>query len=674
MEFRDFQSAVLTQFDLMKGHQLFVTSVEKDALWEKYLASFPEGTNPMFRERTEYDCNCCKQFIRSVGRIVAIINGKKVSLWDCMIAKEPNYQIVADALAEMVKTAPIENILLHPQGVPTGTAKTIDRLNYNTWNHFHITLPNKYIVKNADIGTKLGDARTTRDMLFRALTTIDVVSINTVLELMAQGSLYRGDEKKHLVNDFLKAKKAFDKLTTDEARDLFCWEQSIALNVGVSRIRNDVVGTLLVDIAEGMDLEAAVKAWESKMAPANYKRPTALITQAMIDKARKDMDELGMTSALHRRKATRADLSVNDILHTNGASRKIMGGDDVFGDLVATKVAEMNFNKVEEIAIEKFITDVLPTVTSMEAYFENRHAPNLVSLIAPVDPESKSMFKWPSRFSWSYKDAMADALKERVKAAGGKVEGDLCCRLGWYNHDDLDFHMDEPGRYEIEYTNKGRLSPCGGMLDVDMNAGHGTTRTPVENIFYTDKRKMREGVYTLKVHNFCKRESSNVGFEVQIEMEGVVHSIHYTQAVPSNKTVIVAKIKYSAKNGFEIIESLPSSQTSKQIWGLASQNFHPVNIMMLSPNHWEGSNVGNKHYMFFIDKCVNDDANIRGFFNENLTPELEKHRKTMEIVGSKLTVADSPDELSGLGFSSTVRNNLVVRVKGATTRTLKLIF
>ena len=53
---------------------------------------------------------------------------------------------------------------------------------------------------------------------------------------------------------------------------------------------------------------------------------------------------------------------------------------------------------------------------------ETKHASNLVSLIAPVDPTSGRLLKWDNNFSWTYNGDMADSIKERVKAAGGAVE------------------------------------------------------------------------------------------------------------------------------------------------------------------------------------------------------------------------------------------------------------
>ena len=58
------------------------------------------------------------------------------------------------------------------------------------------------------------------------------------------------------------------------------------------------MGTLLIDLSNGVDLERAVKSYENIMAPSNYKRPTALITKKQIEAAQKKVEELGLTDAL----------------------------------------------------------------------------------------------------------------------------------------------------------------------------------------------------------------------------------------------------------------------------------------------------------------------------------------------------------------------------------------
>src|SRR5210317_1389811 len=111
--FRNLKKAVSKQFDKMKQYQLYRTDTEKELLWMTYLESFPPGTNPIYKERTEHDCQCCKSFIRAVGSMVAMIDGELVSLWDCEVG-EP-YTKVVKALSEYVKSEPIKNVLLYEE-------------------------------------------------------------------------------------------------------------------------------------------------------------------------------------------------------------------------------------------------------------------------------------------------------------------------------------------------------------------------------------------------------------------------------------------------------------------------------------------------------------------------------------------------------------------------------
>lgn len=669
--FRAFKSAVAGQFSVMQGHQLYRVEA-KDALWALYLAKFPAGTNEVYRERTEHDCSCCRNFVRTVGDVVAVIGGRVVSVWDAAVPGEPHYERVSRALSAAVRSAPVKDKFLHYER-SAGTDKNFEQLaqeGVKAWEHFFVNIDARFVEKKDKIAAVLAEQRESKNVLLRSLTEIGVGDVTAVLELAAQGSLYRGEEHKFALETFLALKRGFDALETDAARDVFAWVNSGVVG-SVARMRNTVIGTLLVDLANGADMEQAVRSYESKVAPANYKRPTALVTKAMVDAARQTVEGLGLTSALRRRYATARDVTVDNLLFVDRAAKRKLEG-DVFDDVVTTAGRAKSLDKVEEVGIEKFLADVLPRVDSVEVLFENRHAPNLVSLIAPDDPTSARLFKWDNLFSWSYNGEMADSIKERVKAAGGSVSGDLCCRLAWDYTDDLDFHMHEPTRYSINFTNRRQLSPGGGMLDLDANGADGPRPDPAENIFYADRARMPEGVYTLEVNNYARR-STGRGFTVEVEFDGQVHRIEYDKVLADKKTVVVAKIRYSRNGGFEIAESLPSSQASRQVWCLATQVFHPVSVLLLSPNHWDGVPVGNKHYFFMIDGARND-GNARGFFNEFLREDLSKHRKVLEMVGGKVKVEDAGQQLSGLGFSSTVRNSVTCRVKGSFTRVIKVIF
>lgn len=668
MNFKLFQEAVSAQWATMQQHSMYRVAVEKDDLWNTYQAAFPEGTNPIFRERREHECNCCKQFIRAVGDCVAVINGKLTSVWDAKVS-DPTYQIVALAMAKLVKGKAIVNPFLHYEP-KAGTSRTFDEhMTGKAWDHFAVNIKPQFVADKVAIPTKLNAERTARELFARGCATISDQAIEEVLDLIAQGSLYRGDEPRANVIEFRKLRDEWVKLD-GPARLLYEWSASKARG-SVSGIRNTVIGTLLVALSEGEELEGAVKAFEAKVAPANYKRPSALVTPVMVAKAKAKIAELGLTSALERRYAIADDLTIENVLFVD-RSLKIAG--DVFDEITArVPVKLMSLDKVEDVSIAKFLADILPRAASIEVLFENRHAGNLVSLIAPVDATAGRLFKWGNNFSWSYHGEMADSIKERVKKAGGNVEGDLCCRLAWNNEDDLDFHMYEPDGYRIYFPVRRASSPSGGTLDVDANGADGLRQDPVENIFYAKRVTMKDGIYKLIVNQYSKRSSNNIGFEVEIDYMGQVRSFGYDKSMRSGDSVTIAQFRHSSDKGMEIIESLPQSVSSKTIWGLPTQVFHRVDMAMLSPNYWDGQGVGNQHHFFMLHGCANDGT-ARGFYNEFLDSRLDTERKTLEMVGSKLKPAPAKTQLSGLGFSSTQRATLTCRVKGSFNRVINITF
>jgi hypothetical protein len=677
LDFSKFKDAVSRKFNAMTQHDLYRTNVSKDEMWQTYLAAFPPGTDPIFRERTQHDCSCCRHFIYAVGNVVTIDDGIVSSIWDYKTG-DPVYDEVSAAMARLVESRPVEDVFLYPEK-HAGTDKNYENSDGKimTWDHFHVNIPSQrntgknFYCEKGGIAHFLGEKRTTHEVILRALTELTPDAVDTVLEIIP--SIYRGNDYKHSVTQFQSLQKKFLKLKTDRARDLFAWSH-VDVPKPISHIRNTAIGTLLIDLSNGDDLEKAVRKFETSiMAPQNFKRSSALVSQAMVDKAKATIEELGLTDALERRFATLNDVSVNDIIFANRTASKKLKGGDAFDNIATRKpVAGRGraLGKVDMISIDDFIKNVVPKVDTIEIMFDNKHVNNLVSLIAPQHKGSARLFKWDNDFSWAYNGDVTDSIKERVKRAGGVVDADVCFRLAWYNTDDLDLHLREPN-FHIHFGS--RVSHTGGKLDVDMNVCN-LVRDPVENIFYSDHTRMTEGEYDLFVNNFCKRESTDVGFEVECDLLGERVNITYAKAVRDKESVRVMRFRYKRGGKIEIIESLPSSKVSKEVWGIKTQEWHAVNIMCLSPNYWDDTKpTGNKHYMFMLDGCVND-GNPRGFFNEYMRSELETHRKVIEIVGSKLRVLESANQLSGLGFSETKRDEILVRVKGSVTRQFQVRF
>lgn len=667
--FKDFVKAIQKNLQQMSkdSSRLFTVNVDTEELYNLYLDSFPAGTNEIYRERREYDCSCCRHFIRDVGNVVSIKNGELHTIWGINPVSDDKYNVVAAALDAYVKQKAVLGVFLKKEK-RIGTPENREMLptgKINKYEHFFVDLPEICIFKECYGHTLEGDLsqfRDVRNVFKRSLDEISKEAVDTVLELIAQNSLYKGAEWKKQLTEFKNYQKEYGKLT-DKQKELWIWEKSISAGAVIGKIRNHSIGTLLVNISEGMDLDLAVRKYEQIVAPVNYKRPKAIFTKKMLEDAKKTITELGYMDSLQRRFATLDDITVNNILFSNkDAAKRITGAMDLFDEMEQNVAIDpKRFSKVEEISAEDFIKNVLPVAKELEVYLENKHIQNMVSLIAPEVAAAKTMFKWNNGMSWAYTGNITDSdIKENVKAAGGSVAGVVRFSIQWNDKDgkdnsDLDAHCIEPKGGEHIYFGCRKSLRTRGELDIDITQPVDQCRASngvaVENITYPSKEYMIPGTYKFFVNQFAYRGSQ--GFKAEIEVNGEIHSYEYNAPVRGN--VDVAEVILDQSGNFKVVDKLPGNcaTISKDVWGIKTLQFTPVSVVCYSPNYWdEQKGIGHQHLFFMLKDCINPEE-PNGYYNEFLKPELEQHRRVFEALGAKAHVKDVDDQLSGVGFSLT---------------------
>jgi hypothetical protein len=658
--FKQFADAINKKFlELSASGTLLRVNISKETLWETYQSSYPAKDNPIFRERRVHECNTCYSFIKRLGAVVGVVDGELDTIWNVQ-GLPPLYQMVANTMDILVRSGGISSVFLTDESL-VGKEYNIEENEAGTikWEHFYADVDQAYI--SQDIAATTGSIDSTVAVFKRALEEFSAESLESVMDLC--DSIYKGEEFKPTVNKFLAAKQAYESAPN---KSIFLWTE---YKNYPAKIRNSAIGSLIINIQEGMELELAVAKYEKVVAPSNYKRTSAVVTEGMKKQAVEKIDELGLRNSLPRRHATLTDISVNNVLFADASAQAIMQDplDDVLSS-VASKSTEAP-KKAQELTIDQFLENVLPNSRTVELLLENKHTPNLVSLVAPVNSEAQNMLKWNNNFSWSYAGEMTDSMKERVKSAGGSVTGDVRFSIQW-NEDgmdgtnDLDAHCYSPLSH-ISFSSK--RGACGGVLDVDITRPSTQTKdgTAVENITWNSIKSMPDGQYNFIVNNYSGRNTK--GFRAQVEILGEIFEYSYDKSVTSDVTVAVIAIRNSVP---KIVHKLPCSTVQRTEWSLDTKQYQRVSTIMLSPNHWDEQKIGNKHYFFMLDGCSNPDP-VRGFYNEFLSEDLRPHRKFFEILSSKMKCTPVKEQLSGLGFSSTQRNEVFVKVD---SRPYKIIF
>lgn len=717
---KSFSKKIQEKFTEMSNTgKLFRLEMTGQQVWELYLSSFTKEDDPVFRdpESTTHNCNHCKNFIRRYGNIVSINKNYEIeTMFDVVITGE--YENTVKVLSSALKASEITEVFFetlneltslpyescsknnkvfqlgvvsNPKRYTKEEAEKFGVVKPNqivTFDHLHLFVDKTFVdMSGKSVEAIMGEYRDAKNVFQRAMETIPLDTLNLVKDLIVQESLLDGTAHLHKVEQFIPFKKEYDGLSAAK-RDNWCWVTSYKLPF--AKFRNELIGVLCSELAEGEELNKACQSWNKRVDPVNYMKATAPITKKQIEEAKKFVEENGYVESFDRRFANIDDIKASEILHVNAGDGKIKSV-SMFDNVksTSTRHKRSEFDGIEEVTIDKFMKNILPSCTSVEAFLANNHEGNMVSLTTANKPDSKPIFKWDNNYSWTFNGNLAgkSQLAQMVEAKGGRTDGVFRFTHSWNelepNQSLMDLHVFMPGctvptsgggpsvvGRRVGW-NQRNDNASGGRQDVDYTEAAPKGYIPVENITFPSLKGMPEGIYTCKIHNWSFRGTGGKG-KAEIAFEGNIFQYVYP-ATKNHEWITIAEV--TLKNGrFSIEHKLPlANEISKELYSLETNQFHKVNLVCLSPNHWGTNEVGNKHYFFMLDGCKSPTS-IRSFHNENLLGDLAQHRKVLEVLGTTNMIEPSTKQLSGLGFNATVRDELVVKLQGTHKRMMKIKF
>lgn len=368
------------------GRHLFLTDIDPFKLWSTYILAFHGDV----AEQQYHTCNTCRHFIERYGNAVVINDDGTIepALWHEDITP-PRYLNAVKALRHVVLTGIVTGPLVTSEEV-LGHAKT------GIWSHLHLRLPKAYLFPKTKVltaGQKAAELREDHKNMKRALAEFPTELLAKALTLLEQDALYRSEKVRGPVAWLHQLQSALDYLKVKgKRRDNIIWNAMASAPTGYTHPRSSMAGTLLEDLAAGMDFETVAKRFAAKMHPLAYQRPQAAPTEGNIKRGEEIIAKLGLQRSLERRFARIEEVQT---IWLPKAEEPAPAKGGVFGHLKpkdSTELPSLNV-PTTHITFEKFVKTVLDKATALEVYVSGGRMP-FYGTVTAEHADAPPIFQW----------------------------------------------------------------------------------------------------------------------------------------------------------------------------------------------------------------------------------------------------------------------------------------
>ncbi|CAM0022817.1 hypothetical protein VPHD148_0084 [Vibrio phage D148] len=357
-------------------------------MWDEYLATFP------CRDRQEYNCNCCKHFIRNYGNLVYIdtITGQvKSAIWDS--SKDYGY------FNQTVRT--MEN-LVNGRNIDRQfftKDKVLGRPTEGGWSHLYINAPASTITEDKLFSASevMAQSKENFRMLNRALDNHSVKSVNKALVMLRSDQLIRPEKVIAQAEWFADLQERVNK--NKKVRTSIVWAAVSAAPKGFCNINSSAFGSLVEDIPR-MSEGAAVQRFNKKMDPLLYRRPQSAPGAQNIKRGEEIFKKMGLERSRHRRYARLNDLQLEWTPRPQKAVQS--AGTGIFANVQAKGSApesiQRNNASITTMTFAKFEKKILPHAESIKVQAPSNGS--YASLCAPVYDDAPNILQWSNPISW----------------------------------------------------------------------------------------------------------------------------------------------------------------------------------------------------------------------------------------------------------------------------------
>lgn len=364
---------------------------ETDAadLWGAYLGTFGpapaegEAATPL---RQYHACHACRQFVERFGSVVTVdVAGMTTpAIWQEDDAPDV-YKPAIAAMARLVRKAKVTGVFLSSDRV-WGTPET------GVWHHLALTPPAAILHKRATLtaGQAMAEKREDFKTVMHALNEFTQPHLELALTLLKTDALYRS-EKVLGQAEWLHGLHVARAAAHGSAKANAVWRAIATAPAGFCHPRSSMIGTLLEDIAAGMEFSEVSRRFAAKMHPLAYQRPQAAPTAGAIAAAEKIMQQLGAAGALARRFARLDEVKA---LWKPAPLKDAPAAEGVFGHLKPKDAAAVPSMTIpaQTMTWDKFQRTVLATAERIE--FRAPSVGAYTALVTAVNADAPPILQW----------------------------------------------------------------------------------------------------------------------------------------------------------------------------------------------------------------------------------------------------------------------------------------
>lgn len=385
-----FLASLQTRYDaaMAGGARLFTTTAT--GLFDAFLAVLPED------RRQHYKCHACKRFVERFGGLVTISLDGAVEpiMWNCGTVPLI-FRSSVNAMSRAVVKARVTGVFLCEEktwGMPNNKSAKPPYV----WRHMAVVPPASIVHKPSPIqSTEQAAAEKLQEyeMLCRGLDEFPIEIVRQAHALLTTGNLYRSEKCIGVAKWLLELHEARAETENTVARDNMVWLAVASAPAGFCHIRSGMIGTLLEDIAAGLEFADIKAKFDAKMNPLLYQRPQAAPSAGNIAQAEKIVASLKAAGALDRRFATLDDIQA--LWKPKAAAPKPEKAGGVFCHLKpkATPAAVPIDQPPVTMTWEKFQRVVLPGAEVIEFYVPTQNAP-YAALVTAANPDAPPILQW----------------------------------------------------------------------------------------------------------------------------------------------------------------------------------------------------------------------------------------------------------------------------------------